>query len=141
MSRTVPSFRMLLEGIIGELSDFRRALRGEDKAAFDSLMNKAREHASSCIDIQTLDLMHAIFLSILVEQEKEISSLCEASSTDAPMNCTSATTTFAPSPANASAEVLPIPELPPVTSATLPFKDPVISAPLLYLMYLAQIFP
>jgi len=27
MGRTVPSFRMLLEGIIGELSDFRRALR------------------------------------------------------------------------------------------------------------------
>jgi hypothetical protein len=42
MGRTVPSFRMLLEGIIGELSDFRRALRGEDRAAFDSLMNKAR---------------------------------------------------------------------------------------------------
>ena len=27
MGRTVPSFRMLLEEIIGELSDFRRALR------------------------------------------------------------------------------------------------------------------
>ncbi len=38
MGRTVPSFRMLLEEIIVELSVFRRALRGEDKAAFDSLM-------------------------------------------------------------------------------------------------------
>ena len=37
MGRTVPSFRMLLEGIITELSDFRRALRGDDRAAFDSL--------------------------------------------------------------------------------------------------------
>jgi hypothetical protein len=48
MGRTVPSFRMLLEGIIGELSDFRRALRGEDRSAFDSLMNKAREPSEPC---------------------------------------------------------------------------------------------
>src|SRR3990172_6061114 len=55
MGRTVPSFRMLLEGIIEELSVFRRALRGEDKEAFDSLMNKAREHASSCTLRQCLN--------------------------------------------------------------------------------------
>src|SRR5660397_164958 len=82
MGRTVPSFRMLLEGIIGELSDFRRALRGEDRLAFDSLMNKAREHASSCTVVPTLDPMEAIFLSILVEQQKEISSLREALSNE-----------------------------------------------------------
>lgn len=46
MGRTVPSFRMLLEEIVMELSVFKRALRGEDKAAFDSLMNKVREHAN-----------------------------------------------------------------------------------------------
>jgi hypothetical protein len=64
---------MLLEGIIEELSVFRRALRGEDKVAFDSLMNKARAHASSCTLI--LEPMDAVFLWILAEQEKEISSL------------------------------------------------------------------
>ena len=74
--------RKLFEGIIGELSDFRRALRGEDRIAFDTLMNKARVHASSCTVAPTLDPMHAIFLSILVEHQKEISSLREASSTD-----------------------------------------------------------
>lgn len=78
MGRTVPSFRMLLEGIIEDLSVFKRALRGEDKAAFDSLMNKAREHASSCTVTPMLEPMDAIFLSILVEQQKEISSLKEA---------------------------------------------------------------
>jgi hypothetical protein len=82
MGRTIPSFRMLLEGIIGELSDFRRALRGDDRAAFDSLMNKARIHASSCTVVPTLDPMEAIFLSILVEQEKEICSLREVLSKD-----------------------------------------------------------
>lgn len=78
MGRTVPSFRILLEEIIVELSVFRRALRGEDKAAFDSLMNKARKHASSCTVTPTLDPMDAVFLSILIEQQKEINSLREA---------------------------------------------------------------
>jgi hypothetical protein len=73
---------MLLEGIIEELSTFRRALRGEDRNTFDSLMNKAREHASSCTVAPLLDPMDAIFLSILVEQQKEISSLRVALSAD-----------------------------------------------------------
>ena len=77
MGRTVPSFRMLLEGIVEELSAFRRALRGEDRNAFDSLMNKARQHASSCTVAPLLDPMDAVFLSILVEQQKEINSLRE----------------------------------------------------------------
>ncbi len=74
MGRTVPSFRVLLEEIIVELSVFRRALHGEDKAAFDRLMNKARKHASSCTVTPTLDPMDAVFLSILIEQEKELNS-------------------------------------------------------------------
>jgi hypothetical protein len=73
---------MLLEGIVEELSAFRRALRGEDRAAFDSLMNMARQHASSCTVAPLLDPMEAMFLSILVEQEKEINSLREALSND-----------------------------------------------------------
>ena len=77
MGRTVPSFRVLLEEIIVELSIFRRALHGEDKAAFDSLMNKARMHASSCTVVPTLDPMDAVFLSVLVEQEKELKLLRE----------------------------------------------------------------
>ncbi len=65
-----------------ELSAFRRALREEDRAAFDSLMNMARQHASSCTVSPLLDPMEAVFLSILVEQQKEISSLREALSTE-----------------------------------------------------------
>lgn len=77
MGRTVPSFRNLLEEIIQELSVFRRALRGEDKTAFDDLMSKAREHASSCTVAPALEPMDAVFLSILIEQQKELNSLRE----------------------------------------------------------------
>ncbi len=78
MGRTVPSFRVLLEEIILELSIFRRALHGEDKPAFDRLMNKARKHASSCTVAPTLEPMDAVILSILVEQEKELNLLRES---------------------------------------------------------------
>jgi hypothetical protein len=78
MGRTVPSFRNLLEEIIQELTVFRRALRGEDKIAFDNLMNKAREHASSSTVAPVLEPMDSIFISILVEQQKELNSLREA---------------------------------------------------------------
>ncbi len=78
MGRTVPSFRMQLEEIIMELSIFRRALRGEEKETFDSLMNKARKHASSSTVAPTLEPMDAVFLSILIEQQMEIKSLREA---------------------------------------------------------------
>jgi len=78
MGRTVPSFCMLLEGILEELSAFRRALMGEERNAFDSLINKARQHASPCTVAPLLDPMEAMFLSILLEQQKEINSLCEA---------------------------------------------------------------
>jgi hypothetical protein len=73
---------MLLEGIVEELSAFRRALRGEDRAAFDSLMNMARQHASSCTVAPLLDPMDAVFLSILIEQQKEISSIRETLSNE-----------------------------------------------------------
>ena len=77
MGRTVPSFRVQLEQIIEELSVYRRALRGDDKIAFDNIMNKARQHASSCTLIPSFDPVDCIVLSILLEQEKEIKSLKE----------------------------------------------------------------
>jgi len=77
LGRTVPSFRVLLEEIIVELSIFRRALHGEDKPAFDRLMNKVRKHASSCTVAPTLEPDGRCFLSILVEQEKELNLLRE----------------------------------------------------------------
>ncbi|MCE8422486.1 MAG: hypothetical protein J5U17_06805 [Candidatus Methanoperedens sp.] len=78
MGRTVPSFRILLESIVLELSMFRRALRGRDRDSFDELMNMARKHASSSTVTPLLDPMDSMFLSILIEQQKEITSLQEA---------------------------------------------------------------
>jgi len=77
MGRTIPSYRSQLEGIVEELAIYRRALRGEDKIAFDDMMNKARQHASSCALLPLFDPIDCLLLSVLLEQEKEIKLLRE----------------------------------------------------------------
>ena len=82
MGRTVPSFRMLLDSIIMELGDFKRALRRRDQQVFDRIMDMAREHASASTVAAAVDPMDTIVLSILIEQQKQIDDLKEDS--DAP---------------------------------------------------------
>ena len=77
MGRTIPSYREKLEEIIVELGVYRRALRGDDKIAFDDIMNMARQHASSCTLLPLFDPVDCLLLSILLEQEKEIKLLKE----------------------------------------------------------------
>ncbi len=46
MGKTVPAYRMALESEIGRWSGFARALRKEDKEAFDELMDMCRNYPS-----------------------------------------------------------------------------------------------
>jgi hypothetical protein len=55
-----------------EWNDFRRALRKEDREAFDSLVNKARMHASASTYAISLDPSESAVLSMLLEHEKEL---------------------------------------------------------------------
>ena len=75
MGRTVPTYRMFLEKTIKAWDAFRRALRRGDREAFDSMMNKARQHASASIFNVEIDPSDSMFMSILLEQEKEITEL------------------------------------------------------------------
>jgi hypothetical protein len=75
MGRTVPTYRMTLESIVAEWGEFRRALRREDRELFDSVMNKARAHASAASFTASADPVDTLFLSILIEQEREIRRL------------------------------------------------------------------
>ncbi len=56
-------------------NDFRRALRKEDRDAFDSLMNNARMHASASTYAISLDPVESALLSMLLEHEKELLEL------------------------------------------------------------------
>jgi hypothetical protein len=66
---------MHLEQVIRRWDNFRRALRREDRELFDAMMNKARMHSSASLFNVHLDPTESMFMSILLEQEKEISEL------------------------------------------------------------------
>jgi hypothetical protein len=75
LGRTVPTYRNILENLILEWQGFQRALRKEDREAFDRLMEKARMHASAASYEARIDPAESMFMSILLEQEKEIREL------------------------------------------------------------------
>ncbi|MBU1159058.1 MAG: hypothetical protein KKE24_06940 [Candidatus Thermoplasmatota archaeon] len=56
-------------------NDFRRALRKDDRVAFDSLMNRARMHASAATYAISMDPTESALLSMLLEHEKELLAL------------------------------------------------------------------
>ena len=72
MGRTVPTYRLHTESIINEWMDYRRALREKDREVFDELMFKARLHSSAGSYTAHLDPVATMFLSILLELQKEV---------------------------------------------------------------------
>jgi hypothetical protein len=77
MGRTVPTYRYTIESIIDAWRNFRRALRPEEREAFDSMMQHAREHAAAGSACAAHDPVEPVLLSILLEHEMEISALRE----------------------------------------------------------------
>jgi hypothetical protein len=73
LGRTVPSFRIKLESEIAKWKEFMKALPGNsDKKAFEELMNYCRIHASAAGAAVRPIVSDAMFMSILLAQEKEL---------------------------------------------------------------------
>lgn len=66
---------MILEQVIKRWDNFRRALRKGDREIFDRIMNKARMHSSASVFNIQIDPTESMFMSIILEQEKEIENL------------------------------------------------------------------
>jgi len=77
MGRTVPTYRNTMAQVLGEWKAFRKALRKHDREIFDRLVKRAMEHASAASFQASSDPVEMIFLSIFMEQEKEIRKLKE----------------------------------------------------------------
>lgn len=75
MGRTVPTYRIHLESIIGSWRDYRRALREKDRGVLDEVIIKARRHASAASFCAHIDPLETAILSILLEMQKEIDEL------------------------------------------------------------------
>jgi hypothetical protein len=77
VGRTVPSYRQALEAEIIRWEGFRKALRGSDLKAFDRMMNACRVSASAGSMATRPILAEAMFMSILLSQQKELMEIRE----------------------------------------------------------------
>jgi hypothetical protein len=78
MGKTVESYRMALEDEISRWGGFSKALRIEDKEAFDALMDACRSFASAGSNATNPILFEPMVMSILLSLQKKISRLEKA---------------------------------------------------------------
>jgi hypothetical protein len=78
LGRTVPSYRQALEAEIARWDGFRKALRGKDIEAFDKMMNACKVYASAGGMATRTILAEAMFMSILLSQQKELMEIRES---------------------------------------------------------------
>ena len=75
MGRTVATWRMRGEERIDGWKQFHRTLRQQERSAYESMINAARNRAAACGMIPTVDPMEPIFLAMLVEAYERISKI------------------------------------------------------------------
>lgn len=72
MGKTVPSYRTALEREIKRWEGFSKALRNDDREAFEQMMNACRSYASAASNATRPVLLEAMFMSILLAQQKAL---------------------------------------------------------------------
>ena len=72
VGKTVESYRMALEDEIRRWSGFEKALRTEDREAFEELMDACRNFASAGSNATQPILFEPMIISILLYQQKKI---------------------------------------------------------------------
>jgi len=75
MGKTVESYRMALEDEIRRWDGFAKALRTEDREAFEELMDACRGHASAGSNATQPVLFEPMIMSILLFQQKKLAKL------------------------------------------------------------------
>jgi hypothetical protein len=75
MGKTVESYRMALEDEIRRWDGFAKALRTEDRKAFEELMDACRSFASAGSNATQPVLFEPMVMSILLFQQKKLAKM------------------------------------------------------------------
>jgi len=70
MGRTLATFTMQIDRVLGEWAKFKRALRKEDQEVFDKLFAHARYHAQAGAYLAPTDAFSTMLLCMLLEERK-----------------------------------------------------------------------
>jgi hypothetical protein len=75
MGKTVETYRMALEDEVRRWKGFEKALRTEDREAFEKLMDACRNYASAGSNATQPILFEPMIISILLYMQKKITRL------------------------------------------------------------------
>ena len=75
MGKTVESYRMALESEINRWNGFARALRKDDREAFEELMDSCRNNAMAAGNATNPIVFEPMAISILLGQQKRLRKL------------------------------------------------------------------
>ena len=75
MGKTVESYRMALEGETSRWNGFARALRKDDREAFEEMMDICRGYAAEAGNATNPILFELFIMSILLAQQKRIRAI------------------------------------------------------------------
>jgi hypothetical protein len=75
MGKTVESYRLALDTEIQSWNGFVKALRTDDREAFEQLTDACRNHASAGSNATRPEMFEPMVMSILLEQQKRLNRL------------------------------------------------------------------
>jgi hypothetical protein len=75
MGKTVESYRLALDAEIQSWNGFARALRSDDRNAFEQIADACRNHASAGSNATRPEIFEPMMMSILLEQQKRLMRL------------------------------------------------------------------
>jgi hypothetical protein len=75
MGRTIPSWRIVVEGEIERLKKFRDSLRLEDKRIFEDLLNQCKLYASAASSLASPVKEVPLIISMLFAHHKKLTEL------------------------------------------------------------------
>jgi len=75
MGRTIPSWRMVVEGEVERLKAFRDSLRLEDKVIFEDLLNQCKLYASAASALASPIKEMPLVISMLFAHHKKLAEL------------------------------------------------------------------
>ncbi|MGD0495324.1 MAG: hypothetical protein ABSB28_04715 [Candidatus Bathyarchaeia archaeon] len=75
MGKTVESYRLALDTEIQSWSGFVKALRADDRSAFEQMTDACRNHASAGSNATRPEVFEPMVMSILLEQQKKLNRL------------------------------------------------------------------
>lgn len=75
MGKTVPSYRMALESEIGRWQGFAKALRVEEREAFEAIMDSYRSYASAGSNETNPVIFEPMAMSIMLHQQIRLTKL------------------------------------------------------------------